>query len=246
MKKFFKKLMWVLGVIMTLIVLFFIIYLVASRSMIKKMTPVETRQLTDDVFAVKDKYVNMYLVKDRDSYIAVDAGIKKGSLKDEFKKLDIDPDRVRAVLLTHSDGDHAGGISLFKNADIYLPKEEEQLINGETGRFLWFGNKIGTDKYKLMEAGTSRIGDVRVRLISTPGHTAGASCYLINDRYLFTGDAIRLYNGKMEPFPKLINKSARKARKSMKNLRELDGVQFIFTGHYGYTADYSQAVSSRH
>ena len=39
--------------------------------------------------------------------------IKKGAVKDELKKLEIDPDKVRAVLLTHSDGDHAGGISLF-------------------------------------------------------------------------------------------------------------------------------------
>jgi len=39
-----------------------------------------------------------------------------------------------AVLLTHSDSDHAVGISLFEKAMIYLPEDEEQVINGETGR----------------------------------------------------------------------------------------------------------------
>jgi len=30
--------------------------------------------------------------------------------------------------LTHSDFDHAGGLSLFENAEIYLSRDEEQMI----------------------------------------------------------------------------------------------------------------------
>ena len=156
------------------------------------MMPVETRQVTDDVFAVRNKYVNMYLVKDGQYFIAIDAGIRKGAVKDELRKLDIDPGRVRAVLLTHSDSDHAGGISLFEKASICLPEDEEQVINGETGRFLWFGNKIDTENYKLLKDKFFRIGDVKIKMIPTPGHTAGAACYIINDKYLFTGDALAL------------------------------------------------------
>ncbi len=215
MKKFLKKLLWTLGALVLLIVVFMIIYLVISKSAVKRMMPVETRQITDDVYAVKNKYVNMYLVKDGNNFIAIDAGIRKGAVKKELKKLEIDPDKVRAVLLTHSDGDHAGGISLFDKAVIYLPKEEEQVINGETGRFLWFGNKIDTKNYKLLNDKSFKIGDLKIRMISTPGHTAGSTCYVVNDKYLFTGDALRLHNGLVEPFPKIINKSARKARRSM-------------------------------
>jgi hydroxyacylglutathione hydrolase len=244
MKKFFKKLLWVLVGIVSFIVVFMVTYLILSKSAMRKMMPVETRQVTDDVYAVKTKYVNMYLVKDGDKFIAIDAGIRKGAVKDELKKLEIDPDRVRAVLLTHSDGDHAGGISLFEKAEIYLPKDEEQVINGETGRFLWFGNKIGTGNYKLLEDKSFRIGDVKIRLVSTPGHTAGSTCYIVNDKYLFTGDALALRNGTVERFPKIINKSSRKARKSMGNITKLDDVQYIFTAHYGYTDDYKAATST--
>jgi len=170
--------------------------------------------------------------------------IKKGAVKDELKKLEIDPDKVRAVLLTHSDGDHAGGISLFDKAVIYLPKEEEQVINGETGRFLWFGNHIDTKDYKLLTDKSIKIGDTKIRIVSTPGHTAGSACYIVNDKYLFTGDALRLHNGLVEPFPKIINKSARKARKSMHNVLGLEGVQYIFTAHFGYTDNYRAATSA--
>ena len=245
MKNFLKKLLyWLLGIVIFIVVLF-IVYLVISKSVVRKMTPVDTKQITEDVYAARDNYVNMYLVRDGNDFIAIDAGIKKGRIKDELKKLDIDPDRVKAVLLTHSDADHAGGITLFDKALVYLPKDEEQVINGETGRFLWMGNKLATDDYKLIDDNDFRIGGIRIKVIPTHGHTAGSACYLVNGRYLFTGDAVRLYNGKMERFPALINKSARKARKSMKNLKGLDGVQYIFTGHYGYTADYRNAVSPR-
>jgi len=242
MKKFFKKLLLVLAGTVALIIVFMITYLVIAKSAMKKMMPVETRQVTEDVYSIKTKYVNMYLVKDGGHFIAIDAGTKKGAVKDELKKLDIDPDRVRAVLLTHSDNDHAGGISLFDKAVIYLPEDEEQVINGETGRFLWFGNKIDTENYKLLKDKSFRIGDLKIRLIPTPGHTAGSTCYIVNDKYLFTGDAVALDNGTIARFPKIINKNARKAKRSMNNLTGLDGVQYIFTAHYGYTDNYKAAT----
>ena len=244
MKKFFKKLLWVLAGTVALIIVFMITYLVIAKSAMKKMMPVETRQVTEDVYSIKTKYVNMYLVRDGGHFIAIDAGTKKGAVKDELKKLDIDPDRVRAVLLTHSDNDHAGGISLFDKAVIYLPEDEEQVINGETGRFLWFGNKIDTENYKLLKDKSFRIGDLKIRLIPTPGHTAGSTCYIVNDKYLFTGDAVALDNGTIARFPKIINKNARKAKRSMNNLTGLDGVQYIFTAHYGYTDNYKAATST--
>jgi glyoxylase-like metal-dependent hydrolase (beta-lactamase superfamily II) len=244
MKKFFKKLMWGLAGTVALIIVLMITYLIIAKSSMKKMMPVETRQVTEDVYSIKTKYANMYLVKDGNHYIAIDAGIRKGAVKDELKKLDIDPDRVRAVLLTHSDGDHAGGISLFDKAIIYLPEDEEQVINGETGRFLWFGNKIDTDNYELLKDKSFRIGDLKIRLIPTPGHTAGSTCYIVNDRYLFTGDAVALDDGTIARCPKIINKNARKAKRSMNNLKGLDGVQYIFTAHYGYTDNYKAATST--
>jgi len=114
MKKVFGKLLrWLMGIIIFLLALV-IIYLIIFKSSVKKMTPVETARLTEDVYAVKDKYVNMYLVRDGNDFIAFDAGIKPGTIRGELKKLDIDPDRVKAVFLTHSDTDHAGAYPSLK------------------------------------------------------------------------------------------------------------------------------------
>jgi glyoxylase-like metal-dependent hydrolase (beta-lactamase superfamily II) len=245
MKSIRKIILRTMGAFAAVIILVLGSYMILMFSAVRKMTPAETSKITDDVFAVRDKYVNMYLVKDGNSYLAIDAGIKKPSVRGELKKLEIDPDDVTTLLLTHTDSDHAGAISLFKNATLYMYGDEVQMINGETGRFLFFGNRIDASEYKLLNKEILTIGDIRIRPIPTPGHTAGATCYLVNDKYLFTGDALRLYNGYIEPFPRFINKSARKARKSMENIMELEGVQYIFTGHHGYTDDYSKAVSKR-
>jgi glyoxylase-like metal-dependent hydrolase (beta-lactamase superfamily II) len=244
MKKLFKKILLFFGALTLFIILFGVAYLVRSRAAIKKMTPVETMQITGDVYAIKDSYVNMYLVKDGNHYIAIDAGNKKGNVKDGLKQLDIDADRVKAVLLTHSDADHTGALSLFGNAKVYLPREEEQLINGTTGRFLFFGNKLPVKDYELVDDKRFSIGDIKILPIAVPGHTPGATCYVINDKYLFTGDALSLTGDGIGLFPKFINKSARGARRSMKKMTDLDGVQYIFTGHYGYSDNYSAAVKN--
>jgi hydroxyacylglutathione hydrolase len=242
MKKILRTLLILVGAMFLLIAIFFGSYIIRSRSAMKKMTPVETAQITDDVYAIKDNFVNMYLVRDGDDFLAIDAGIRKSDIKDELKKLDIDRDRIKAVLLTHSDADHAGGISLFDKAEIYMSKNEEQLINGETGRFLWFGNRINVKSYKLLDDKAITIGGITILPIPNPGHTPGSVSYKVNEKYLFTGDALRLYNGYVEPFPRFINKSAHQARKSMYRLTGLNEVQFIFTSHYGYSNNYQEAV----
>ncbi|MFZ2285835.1 MAG: MBL fold metallo-hydrolase [Bacteroidales bacterium] len=242
MKKFIvKPLRWLPGIVIFLLALV-IIYLIVFRSSVRKMTQADTSRLTEDIYVVRDEYVNMYLFRDGSDFIAIDAGIKPGTIIDQMKKLDIDPDRVKAGFLTHTDSDHAGGLSVFKKAVVYLHKDEERMINRETGRVLWIGNKIDVSDYRLLEEKVIRIGEITIDPIPTAGHTTGLTCYRVNDRYLFTGDAVSLKDGVIGLFPKYINKNTRRARRSVDNITSLGRVQYIFTGHHGYTSDYKSAV----
>lgn len=43
-----------------------------------------------------------------------------------LKRIDVDADKVQHVIVTHIHWDHAGGLSLFPNASVYIQKDEYQ------------------------------------------------------------------------------------------------------------------------
>jgi len=218
-------------------------YFLKARSVMKGMTTIETREIVANVFSFQDSFVNFYLIKTGENYIAIDAGNNKDNIKQELKKLKIEPDKIEAVLLTHSDGDHVAGISLFKNAVVYLTEQEEQLLNGKKSRFFIFGNKIDAGKYKLIEdRQVLNIGGTKIQGFLAPGHTPGSMCYLVNDTLLFTGDALRLNQGKVEPFYTFFNMDTKIATQSIGNIIRIPGVRYMFTAHNGYTGNFADAV----
>ncbi|MBU2631104.1 MAG: MBL fold metallo-hydrolase, partial [Proteobacteria bacterium] len=169
------------------------------------------------------------------SYIAVDAGNTADHIQHELQVLGIDPKTVTSVFLTHSDADHTGALELFYNAVIYLSKAEEQMINGQTHRFLFLKNKF-KGKYELLEDNQLlNLSGLRVKAISTPGHTPGSMCFLINDTFLFTGDSMGLKNGKTTEFNDLFNMDTQTQKISLKKLADLPAAAYIFTAHYGFT-----------
>jgi glyoxylase-like metal-dependent hydrolase (beta-lactamase superfamily II) len=243
MKRTFK---WLIGGLVTVFVLLGLyigIYLVRAKSEMKKLVPVETKEVVNNIFSIKDTFVNLYLIKDSTQYIAIDAGNDLNAVSGELKKLNIDPEKIIALFLTHTDGDHVAAIKLFKNAKVYLSRPEEQLLNGKKWRFLFFGNKIDTKVYSLIDdQQIITIGNTKIKGILTPGHTPGSMCFLVNDKYLFTGDALSLKNGKIDRFNELFNVDSKMGFESMAKITGIQGVEYIFTAHHGYTDDYKSAV----
>lgn len=95
----------------------------------RDMSPAETQKLNDTVFVVKDKFVNAYFFKTSQGYVMVDAGVSEENFKAQMDGLGIQPDQVTTILLTHTDSDHTGAMGLFKNAKVYMHKDEEQMVN---------------------------------------------------------------------------------------------------------------------
>ena len=134
-------------------------------------------------------------------------------------------------------------VKIFKKAQVYLSKPEGQLLNGQKSRFLVFGNKIATKEYLLIDDQQQfTLGNIKVKGILTPGHTTGSMCYLVNDKYLFTGDALSLKNGKIDLFNMFFNMDSKTAAESIGLITNIPTAEFIFTAHYGFTNDYQKAV----
>lgn len=233
-----------IGALIALLVIISGLYFLRMNAELKKMRPDETKELIEGIYAIKDDtYINMHLIKANDGYVAIDAAQHEAVLEREMAKFNIDPQMVRAVLLTHSDYDHVGAIKLFKNATVYISAAEEEMINGKTARMSFFHKNKLNRTYNLIEDNqVLDIAGLKVQGILTPGHTPGSMCYLINNKYLFTGDTLNLKNQKAESFTKFFTMDPAANRKSITKLATLPGIEYLFTAHFGHTDNVAEAL----
>jgi len=243
MNKILKKIVITVSILIGFLVLAFIGMSLKLKSEMSEFTPMETGKVVDDIFVVKDDFANVFIIQDSAQYIVFDCGNSPEVVEEQMKALGISPEDVVAVFLTHTDFDHTGALSLFDKAKLYMSKEEEQMINGTKSKFLWFGNSIPRTDYILLEdRETVQIGNLKIEGILVPGHTSGMMAYLINDKFLFTGDILSLKDGKIAPIPAFFDMDNAQAIKSMDIIRHIPAAEYIFTAHWGYTDNYQAAV----
>ena len=236
--------MIVCGCIIGLVLAAALAYLGMFAWQTRKMSAMETQEATGGVFAIQDKFVNMFIVKGTGGYIAFDAGMDAKNIAQELRAVNIDPQQVSALFLTHSDSDHVGAVGLFSNATVYLPKDEEQMINGQTPRFWVIGNRL-KHPHTLIEAGQPvTAAGITVQGIATPGHTPGSMSYVVNGSLLFVGDTMSLQDGKADLFNDFFNMDSDLQRESLKALAGLTDIESVFTAHYGATRDHKNAFAA--
>ncbi len=138
-----------------------------------------------------------------------------------FKDIEMDPDHavpaqmrglglaagdVRTVVMTHLHGDHASGISQFPAATFVLTEAEWQAAASGGGRQGYLHHQFDhafdyrlldyegprADSFATFGRSLDLFGDGSVRLVSTPGHSAGHQSVvvrLMGRELLLTGDA---------------------------------------------------------
>jgi hydroxyacylglutathione hydrolase len=226
------------GTVVAILLVVIAMYLLRIRTEIRKLSPIPSGEVVDNIFAIRDGHVNLFLLKDGDRYVAIDAGQHVEILQQELQKVGINTNAVAAVLLTHTDRDHVGGLGLFRDAKAYVPKAEEALLDGTTHRLLIFGNKIAGPYETIGSSEEMIFGAIRVLPILTPGHTPGSTCYLVNGKFLFTGDTMSLKGGRADIFSRLFNMDTPRQAESFKDIARLAGVKYVFTAHHGFTDNY--------
>lgn len=205
--------------------------------------------ITDNVYEIKSRAVSMFVYTAANPPICFDTGISEGAVKRGFDALGFKPEHVRYVFLTHTDRDHVGGLDLFKNADVYLSIDEEQMINRTTPRFLGFVyNRPLKKPYTPLKNGDIiRAGEAKIEALATPGHTPGSMSFLVNSSILFVGDTLILREGKARHFSKLhvrdlTHMDIATQTESVKKLAQLKNISLIATAHAGFTTEFESAM----
>ena len=140
------------------------------------------------------------------------------------------------VLLTHCHFDHVGGVSALQacGAKVLCLEQEKPLVGTAADLFEAFG--APRSPYRVEETFTDNeekiLGDIRVKALHTPGHTAGSVCYLITakdgGRYLFTGDTLFENSIGRTDFP---TGNIGQMRASLLRLARLEGDYPLYAGH---------------
>lgn len=229
-----------------LVVIFIIIFVIAVGasallyfSPIFSMNPIETGYIENTkIIAIENKSNNLFLVDTNDGYILIDAGSDSGAVIDGLNKMSIALDEIKYIFLTHTDYDHVAALNQFPNAQIFLNANEKQMIDGMTKRKLFSRNSlsdgIDINSLTLLNDGDKiDVNGFSVECINAPGHTPGSMVYLINDKYLFTGDAFKVSNDVISVHPYTMDKES--AEMTISTLNTLfNRSELVFTAHYGY------------
>ncbi len=202
----------------------------------------------NDVIVINDLFTKMCLVRTNKGFIAIDTGYNEAIIKKGLDYNNIKPEDVKAVFFTHSDIDHQNAADLFYKAQFYFPKKENEMIENKIPRFSFLPfikNSVCFKNYVTVNDNDYLLIDnLKVRCISLPGHTLGSMGYIIDGKYLFSGDAFRIKNGKLSvPNHNLFIMDLNEMKKSIEKVSKLRGIKYIFSSHSGFTADFASAIS---
>jgi glyoxylase-like metal-dependent hydrolase (beta-lactamase superfamily II) len=171
--------------------------------------------------------------------VLIDCGAGKSydKLVKNIELVGLEPQKLKAIILTHCHIDHIGAVNLFKtkfDLAIFAHEKDSEAIEGEDitrTAASWYGveySPIILD-YKFSEPLEElTVGDMAFNCLHTPGHTPGSIsiyCDIIGNRILFGQDI----HG---PFDESFGSNIGDWKKSMQKLLDLEA-DILCEGHFG-------------
>ena len=212
--------------------------------------PLNTGRIDENVACVREWVANIFFYCKGNTTIMIDAGYNYDRLEEKMNRLGIDPKSIRHILITHQDTDHVGAVEadspgLFKNAKLYIGEIENRYLTGEVRRKVIYHLyklpqvTINNKKVLLQDGEVINIDGIKIECFLVPGHTWGHMVYLVDDRYLFTGDTIWFGADGGYSFISALAEDNELAVRSLtaleEKLRGRDLHPLFITGHTGWT-----------
>lgn len=138
---------------------------------------------------------NCYISYNEDTraLVLVDPGDDPKHLIKKISDTKLNPE---AILLTHGHFDHVGAVSeILKNYPdfkVYVHKDEEPVLKSTNELRGMSQRKLLLDEIRYLKDGESFVlAGETWRIMHTPGHTMGSSCYYLPEyKILFSGDTL--------------------------------------------------------
>jgi len=158
--------------------------------------PTLVNQRFSDTFSYGDLKLQFvfscYLIKHGDDYLLWDTGhamtmpnvAPKTSIIDQLAQINVKPEQIKYVGVSHFHADHTGQVSSFPRAMLLIGKGDWDAITAPTPaagvNFKPFENWIkGEGKVEALPNDKDVFGDGSVIILNTPGHTPGHHSLLV-------------------------------------------------------------------
>lgn len=176
---------------------------------------------------------NCYIVYDdvQKKAVIIDPADSADQIKIKITEYGVEP---VAILLTHGHFDHIGAVDDIRkeySIKAYAYEEEKEVLSGDANIASMIGKRISIEADEYFKDGqTFSIPGITFKVISTPGHTKGSCCYLVEDgKALFSGDTMFCQSYGRTDFP-TGSQSALMRSITQKLLKLADDVK-VYPGH---------------
>ena len=212
--------------------------------------PLNTGWIDENLACVREWVANIFFYRKNGTTLMIDAGYNYDRLEEKMGWLGIDPASIHHILITHQDTDHVGAVEadspgLFHRATLYIGETENEYLTGAMRRKVIYHLyrlpqvNIPNEKVLLKDEQVFYIDDIKIECFLVPGHTWGHMVYLVDDRYLFTGDTLWFGADGGYSFISSLAEDNKLAVKSLaaleQRLRSRQLRPLFITGHTGWT-----------
>ena len=199
------------------------------------------------IYALPLGYVNAYMLAEENGLTLIDSGLRSSErrLWKAIARIDRQPSDVNHVLVTHHHADHVGSLAAVKKASgaqAYVHPLDAPVVAGEkprpaANRASIIGRLFGRMILRLPQNNPEPVpadheisdGDELpmgggVRVIHTPGHTAGHVSFFVERHggILFVGDAAANMLGRIGKPLLIFTEDMDETKASMRKLAELE------------------------
>jgi metallo-beta-lactamase class B len=182
----------------------------------------EPARVADNLYFIGTKIHSAWAITGSQGIIVIEALFDyaaKDEILDGLKKLGLDANKVKYVVLSHAHGDHDGGAKLLQDSipgvHLVYGAEDWEAVDKSANHM---GGKPRHD-VTGDDGMTISVGDASLKIVTMPGHTAGTLSYLfeVRDhgkplRVAYVGGTAIPFNGNAAYYEKYLASSKKMAK----------------------------------